>query len=59
MAELEFQGFFMCFFLVEKLKALKGILKTWNWEVFGKVEVRKSFALRIISYWMIKRRTTC
>ncbi|RVW30550.1 hypothetical protein CK203_097801 [Vitis vinifera] len=29
-----------------KLKALKGILKIWNKEVFGKVEVNKSLALQ-------------
>ena len=29
------------FVLAEKLKALKAILKTWNREVFGRVELRK------------------
>ena len=50
MAELELQGFPFSFVLVEKLKALKGILKTWNMDVFGRVEVKKSFALCRFSY---------
>ena len=33
-----------------KLKALKGILKVWNKEVFGRVETKKE-ALRRISFW--------
>ncbi|KAL6332195.1 hypothetical protein AAG906_001909 [Vitis piasezkii] len=38
------------FFLVAKLKALKGILKTWNNEVFGKVEVNKRLALQQVVF---------
>ena len=34
------------FILSAKLKALKGILKAWNREVFGKVEANKEDALR-------------
>ena len=39
------------FVLAEKLKTLKAILKIWNREVFGKVEVKKSEALSRVSYW--------
>ena len=39
------------FVLAEKLKNLKAILKTWNREVFGRVEVKKSEALSRVSYW--------
>ena len=39
------------FSLATKLKALKGILKTWNKEVFGKVEVNKSLALQQVNFW--------
>ena len=34
---MKFHGLYS-FILAAKLKALKGILKTWNKEVFGKVE---------------------
>ena len=34
-----------------KLKTLKGILKVWNREVFGRVETNKLEALRRVSYW--------
>ena len=34
-----------------KLKALKGVLKNWNRDVFGKVETNKKEALRRVSYW--------
>ena len=44
-----FSGF-SSFVLTEKLKALKAILKTWNREVFGRVEVKKSEALSRVSY---------
>ena len=33
-----------------KLKALKGILKVWNKEVFGKVKTEKE-ALSMVSFW--------
>ena len=39
------------YILAAKLKALKGILKSWNIEVFGKVEVKKKEALRRVSFW--------
>ena len=39
------------FILSAKLKALKGILKVWNKDVFGKVETNKKDALRRISLW--------
>ena len=39
------------FILSTKLKALKGILKTWNIEVFGKVETNKKDALRRVTFW--------
>ena len=44
-----FSGSFS-FVLAEKLKALKAILKTWNREVFGRVEVKKSEALSRVNY---------
>ena len=46
---MKFYGSFS-YILVVKLKALKGILKSWNKEVFGKVEVKKE-ALRRVSFW--------
>ena len=45
-----FSGSFS-FVLAGKLKALKAILKTWNREVFGRVEVKKSEALSRVTYW--------
>ena len=39
------------FILSAKLKALKGILKAWNREVFGKVETNKEDALHRVSFW--------
>ena len=47
---LHFSGSYS-FVLASKLKALKGILKIWNREVFGKVELNKKEALRRISFW--------
>ena len=47
---LHFYGSFS-FILSAKLKALKGILKAWNIEVFGKVETNKEDALRRVSFW--------
>ena len=47
---LQFSGSFS-FVLASKLKALKGILKVWNKEVFGKVELKKKEALSRISFW--------
>ena len=47
---LHFYGSFS-FILFAKLKALKGILKAWNKEVFGKIETNKEDALRRVSFW--------
>ena len=47
---LQFHGSFS-FILTTKLEALKGILKTWNREVFGKVETNKKDALRRVTFW--------
>ena len=47
---LQFHGSYN-FILSAKLKALKGILKTWNREVFGKVETNKKDALRRVTFW--------
>ena len=48
--DLQFHGSFS-FIISSKLKALKGLLKIWNREVFGKVEYQKKDALRRASYW--------
>ena len=50
MAKSSFHGSFS-FILAAKLKALKGILKAWNKEVFSRVESKKLEALRRVSYW--------
>ena len=42
--------------MAEKLKALKGILKIWNKDVFGRVEVKKSDALSRINRWDVKEK---
>ncbi|RVX14296.1 Transposon TX1 uncharacterized 149 kDa protein [Vitis vinifera] len=47
---LRFNGSFS-FILVEKLKALKAILKSWNKDVFGKVGVNKKLALDKVAFW--------
>ena len=47
---LQFSGSYS-FVLASKLKALKGILKVWNKEVFDRVEIGKKEALSRISYW--------
>ena len=47
---LQFHGS-SSFILFAKLKALKGILKTWNREVFGLVETNKKDALRRVTFW--------
>ena len=36
---------------MQKLKELKGVLKTWNRDVFGHVAVHKNEALRQIIHW--------
>ena len=53
---LNFKGSSSCI-LATKLKALKGILKTWNKEVFGKVEVNKRLALQQINFWDTQERS--
>ena len=47
---LHFSGSFS-FVLASKVKALKGILRVWNKEVFGRVEVQKKEALSRIWFW--------
>ena len=37
--------------MVEKLKALKTKIKSWNKEVFGRVEVRKRATLEKLAIW--------
>ena len=39
------------FVLASKIKALKGILKVWNKEVFGRVGTKKKEALRRVVFW--------
>ncbi|RVW36717.1 hypothetical protein CK203_099199 [Vitis vinifera] len=39
------------FHLAEKLKALKAILKSWNKDVFGQVDVNKKVALDKVNFW--------
>ena len=46
---LHFSGFFS-FVLTSKLKALKGILRAWNKEVFGGVDLKKEVLIRI-TFW--------
>ena len=48
--DLQYHGSFS-FIISSKLKALKGLLKIWNREVFGKVEYQKKDALCRASYW--------
>ena len=45
---MQFLGSFS-FVLASKLKALKGILRVWNKEVFGRVETKKE-ALRRVTF---------
>ena len=47
---LQFHGSYS-FILSAKLKALKGILKTWKREVFSIVETNKKDALRRVTFW--------
>ena len=47
---LQFHGSFS-FILTTNLKALKGILKTWNREVFGRVEANKKDSLCKVTFW--------
>ena len=39
------------FVLAVKLKALKSLLRDWNKNVFGKVEVNKALALNQMELW--------
>ncbi|XP_019082000.1 uncharacterized protein LOC109124331 [Vitis vinifera] len=48
--ELSFRGF-SSFILTEKLKKLKGFLKSWNFEVFGNVAIRKNLTLTQVGFW--------
>ena len=47
---MQFHGSYS-FILSAKLKALKGVLRNWNRDVFGKVETNKKDTLRRMSYW--------
>ena len=47
---LEFRGS-GSYVLMERLKALKVKLKSWNKEVFGRVEESKKIALKKLAYW--------
>ena len=37
--------------MAEKLKALKPILRSWNKEVFDKVETKKQSAWNLVDFW--------
>ncbi|WJZ95377.1 hypothetical protein VitviT2T_014152 [Vitis vinifera] len=39
------------FILTEKLKALKPLLRSWNKEVFGQIDLEKQKAWNLIEYW--------
>ena len=39
------------FILAKKMKALKPIMRNWNKEVFGKIEVHKALALNCVNFW--------
>ena len=39
------------FILAQKLKKLKGFLKSWNSKVFGNVAIRKNLALTQVGFW--------
>ena len=45
-----FNGTFK-FFIASTLKALKALLKTWNMDIFGRVEVDKCKALQRVNFW--------
>ena len=47
---LEFRGT-SSYVLMEKIKAIKNLLKTWNKEVFGRVEENKKSALAKVVAW--------
>ena len=47
---LEFRGT-SSYVLMEKIKAIKNLLKTWNKEVFGRVEENKKSALAKVAAW--------
>ena len=49
-ANLEFQGT-KSYVLMEKMKALKVMLRSWNKETFGIVEERKKQALQKANHW--------
>ena len=46
---MSFEGL-TSFVLMQKLKELKGVIKTWNREMFGHVAVHKNEALRQITH---------
>ena len=37
--------------MAKKMKALKLILRSWNKEVFGKVETKKQSAWNLVDFW--------
>lgn len=39
------------FILMEKLKMLKGLLKSWYQDAFGNLIVNRTEALRLINHW--------
>ena len=39
------------FILVEELKALKPLLRSWNKEIFDKYEVQKELPLNRVDFW--------
>ena len=47
---LEFRGT-SSYVLMEKMKAIKNLLKNWNKEVFGRVEENKKSALAKVAAW--------
>ena len=47
---LEFKGT-SSYVLMEKIKSIKNLLKTWNKEVFGRVEENKKSALEKVAAW--------
>ena len=47
---LEFRGI-SSYVLLEKMKAIKNLLKNWNKEVFGRVEENKKLALAKVAAW--------
>ena len=49
-ANLEIRGT-KSYVLMEKMKALKAILRSWNKETFSRLEKRKKEALQRVAHW--------